>query len=904
MNSLELFEYYYRHVSAHQVYQKYYGIQQDNNELYSQNYIGLNCSADELRQICSLFEAQLSESGELHSKEKSIFHPIIGFTKDRLVEKNGEPLCRYEKLLQWFEPAHQLGQDLFTTAFFAYRDCVTQNKRHFFAWVPIVKSDNTRLAHLLQKGVADNHFHLKGSSQNFALNWLSLMNDVTGRQEAFETLVKEGRLSSGKVIKDGEIHPNMSVEVTQAALIRAYLFCQLKEINLIEESHYKGKDFIFVQRCLGNVGNLRSGNSDYLEFLMPEIQQAIDNLKYHFGYVFDKEFDGCGSVADYAIGKNQVERNVNTNLLLVGERWFLYDMFKAIYSKDRKIGQYQQDLFYAYLLIKIKFRAELVQVNDRVGFANFAEYQDRKSYFLKNPVYKRQLCKMAIQNSLENQSIKSLEARIAPEASMEEMCSTITKFDEASEEKCSHGIDVLLKSWQGDAEKKKRANLYGLSEPEMERFRHFYTLHFIKERDKQKNSSAEERLVSSFACRHHNKREQAKQQSFVVRSLRASYDKCSQRIFGIDAAANEIGCRPEVFAQAFRYLREHKNSDDNEPILSSENINMPKLRATYHAGEDFLDIVDGLRAIEESIYFLNLTHGDRIGHALALGIDVGNWYDFKCNKIALNKHDFLDNIVWLINKIRDFNLCGYDSLIYQLGNEYGKLFYEIYESSEIFIKSRAQKNFSYRMIDFYNAGKLRGDAPELYMNGECEEGVPLTFWSRCSINRAVDESLRKNHKVTSLYHHYHYNPDVKRVGNESMEYRVSADYINAVKEVQYHMQLKVRDKGIGIECNPTSNYWIGTFRRYDKHPIMNFYNMGLETDPERLRKCPQLFVSINTDDQGIFDTYLENEYALMALALEKAVDEKGCKLYSPAMVYEWLDRIREMGLEQSFDKMR
>lgn len=31
-------------------------------------------------------------------------------------------------------------------------------------------------------------------------------------------------------------------------------------------------------------------------------------------------------------------------------------------------------------------------------------------------------------------------------------------------------------------------------------------------------------------------------------------------------------------------------------------------------------------------------------------------------------------------------------------------------------------------------------------------------------------------------------------------------------------------------------------------------------------------VSINTDDQGVFDTSLENEYALMTVALKKSQD--------------------------------
>lgn len=76
--------------------------------------------------------------------------------------------------------------------------------------------------------------------------------------------------------------------------------------------------------------------------------------------------------------------------------------------------------------------------------------------------------------------------------------------------------------------------------------------------------------------------------------------------------------------------------------------------------------------------------------------------------------------------------------------------------------------------------------------------------------------------------------------------------------------------------------------------------MGLEIDPEKIKNSPQIFVSINTDDQGIFNTYLENEYALMALALEKEKDEFGKNLYNTSMIYDWLDRIRQMGIEQSF----
>ena len=124
--------------------------------------------------------------------------------------------------------------------------------------------------------------------------------------------------------------------------------------------------------------------------------------------------------------------------------------------------------------------------------------------------------------------------------------------------------------------------------------------------------------------------------------------------------------------------------------------------------------------------------------------------------------------------------------------------------------------------------------------------------------------------------------------------------IYAIKEVQKCMQVSIRECGIGIECNPSSNVLISNFKRYDKHPILNMYNLGLTIDEDKAEQYPQMFVSINTDDQGVFDTLLENEYALMGIALEKAKDKDGNPLYNQSMIYDWLDRVRQMGLEQSF----
>lgn len=125
-------------------------------------------------------------------------------------------------------------------------------------------------------------------------------------------------------------------------------------------------------------------------------------------------------------------------------------------------------------------------------------------------------------------------------------------------------------------------------------------------------------------------------------------------------------------------------------------------------------------------------------------------------------------------------------------------------------------------------------------------------------------------------------------------------YIKGVKKVQRAMQQYVARCGISIEANPSSNYKISTIDRYEQHPILKLYNMGLTWDEKKLRECPQLHVSINTDDKGIFDTSLENEFALMGCALEQMKDNEGQYIYPKQMVYDWLERIRQNGNQQSF----
>ena len=80
---------------------------------------------------------------------------------------------------------------------------------------------------------------------------------------------------------------------------------------------------------------------------------------------------------------------------------------------------------------------------------------------------------------------------------------------------------------------------------------------------------------------------------------------------------------------------------------------------------------------------------------------------------------------------------------------------------------------------------------------------------------------------------------------------------------------------------------------------MRFNSAGLVRLDGQCIPSFNLSVSINTDDLGVFDTTLENEYAMLAAALSN-VRENGKGIYTTDSIYQYLENIRQMGLVQSF----
>lgn len=826
------------------------------------------------------------EIGKYEDKEGfSVFDAILIFATRVLQEIDGEPICRYENVLRWRFTSHLLEEDIFTTAYLAFQDCREGKRNRDFSWKPVIGNNNEHLNWILRQGLADNHFHLKGSAPQFPLSWINMMNHV--RSKKYEKILEgygNKRLSVSYEIGTEEEH--LYSLYLKAALIRCFLFAQITEqeffiANNLVRNNYDPDPETRKWSTENLVMFLLKDKTEII-FYRNKIQENIDFFRTNKG---EKQLD-YALTGEYrkGIGKNEVNNSLS------GERWLMYEMFLRIYAKSVKDQKYF-NLFYLYLVIKRAVRAELVQTNENIGFDNFEKYQNRKEDFIEDTPLEKEYIKMALKGTIVNQNILHLETRLTPRKTALQNKKYIEKYD---------------KVMKNDKEL-------------MERY--FYVFHFVKEKDNEKL------LNSDSYCRHYQKRRSLQKQAKAIALFRTKFPETAKRLRGIDGCSREIGCRPEVLAQTYRYLKNHIVYAKRNKVYYDNNkeVTVPQLQMTYHVGEDFQSLVDGLRAIEEAIMFFNLNCGSRLGHALALGEDPDEYYEGKKNCILITQQDYLDNLVWVYCRIKRFSLIGYEDLLLNIEQEYNKYFRLIYgdavsdeffeavireagkyfqRSNERVSKGYSNTHFNFRISEYYSAWQLRGDDPECYKNGYFKDTEDFSEWKRFSVNKECprDYRIRYNPECAYLYFLYHYNPHVKNEGRKTIEVQISHKMIKCIKEIQREMQFWISKLGIGIEVNPSSNFFIGTFDRYDKHPVFKLYNIGLTGSETKLNECPQIPVCINTDDQGIFSTYLENEYALIALALEKAKDENGKNLYNRMFIYQWIENIRKLGLQLSFAK--
>lgn len=488
-----------------------------------------------------------------------------------------------------------------------------------------------------------------------------------------------------------------------------------------------------------------------------QITSLYDDINFAISCSQKINNDGDYSYWDYAIRIDDSSLNNTPYMLLWGERKILYNyLFEFNDGKDQNIKK-MATAFYIYCIIKINIRKKYILTNKFVGLENFQEHSHERCDIGDNIKDK-----YVIQSCLEGNPKIKIEPRFS------------ISFKDAEEKMARKSNTNFFMPFFSDSlfvnqQKDKIAFTISIPKP-MNKNREGWS----------KNRTETQRAFDIFLNKFYKKS-----------------DDNQIPIVGVDFAGADWKSRPYFFLPLVKYGRS----------CGFDNF-------TYHVGEDFYDLIDGLRAVDEVLVFLDWNGNNRLAHLNSLFVDVKKYYETRHWNMIIPQHILLDNLIW-IQKWAD-KLCV----------------------------------------------KLEDDVENLFM-----QKIKSCFGDlNCEAYLSLD-SYRENFEIRGFEDKYLLETVVKSYNKltQIIVWNIlkSCKFVSLLEKIQTSLLQTIISKNIHIETCPSSNFLIGRFDKYDSVPTANLYNY-----------IDKASISINTDIKGTVATSLVNEYSLMALALEKKGIEK------------------------------
>lgn len=176
---------------------------------------------------------------------------------------------------------------------------------------------------------------------------------------------------------------------------------------------------------------------------------------------------------------------------------------------------------------------------------------------------------------------------------------------------------------------------------------------------------------------------------------------------------------------------------------------------------------------------------------------------------------------------------------------------------------------------------LKQHRPAWYLRGDNPQ-VDVQMQYRNPYFQAQYQCAQDDQHVKTLHAQYQSNPEYLKSRQQRIFEIYNELYLACIESVKKLIRRDISRQEIIIETNPTSNYKISEVSKYHELPLFDFL-----TGENPIAIC------INTDDSGIFETNLQNEYYFVyAAAYEKYQNHE--------TVYELLSHLRKMGKVASF----
>lgn len=455
--------------------------------------------------------------------------------------------------------------------------------------------------------------------------------------------------------------------------------------------------------------------------------------------------------------------------------------------------EYVASIFHYYILILGLSNRLLVQQKHQYGFQQFQKVTLNKLRENVEKEYKRRFFQL---HGNEQCNISFIEGRFSPKD---------------TEKGNTEAIESIYGGWKSLLHSLKEE--FSLEEDKLPELK--LIAHFIKKRDNKK----------SIDIRHQELRFEVWQKANVLGTMKRDRHDLINNLVGIDAASSEFDTPPEVFAPSFRYLRR-------------QGFN----HFTYHAGEDFYHILGGIRAIYEAVEFNEMSIGDRIGHATAIGLSPKLWLQNVGHKLLVRQGEYLDDLIFAYHLIIRENNGLLKGKTPYIINKIEELSYSIY-----------QQSFPLKIQE--EAWLLRKYCPKMMFEPSHSEAQKLRYFDKEEwedINLKIkDKNSDKRVHLLTLYHSQHTRNEYNKI------FKIDAEEFFTVaelEELQLMMLSFLHKKEIVIETLPSSNIRIGHHTNYDTYHLWNWIKW------EKEGHCIPPIV-LGTDDAGIFATNIYNEYA-------------------------------------------
>jgi hypothetical protein len=383
-------------------------------------------------------------------------------------------------------------------------------------------------------------------------------------------------------------------------------------------------------------------------------------------------------------------------------------------------------------------------------------------------------------------------------------------------------------------------------------------LHFIKEQASQRGRPhADPRSVGSRFGRYFRERLQEVQ---AIDTALRRHPELLIILRGVDVCNLELSVPTWVFGPLFERLR--RVSEDAANALAAHGSEVHPFHFTMHVGEDFRRLVEGLRRIDEPINYRLLQPGDRLGHAVALGMNPERWAAaFPITRQPAEER--LDDLLWEMDLYRNSRIPVNPTRLESVRRQIGELASLIYARPIITLEVLLE------------ARNLRHSPAQLM-----SLGYPRLEMSAI-VNPAPGSSLETLLSYLSSF-------EVYSRGQSSVEVVVDRLEVQMLRDAQQYLRQLVTRRAMTVEVNPSSNTLIGDFP-LEEHPVFSLHAPpGLGTN-----EGGAVRVSLGDDDPVTFASCLPDEFCYLYHALIR-------RGLGSTEVLKWLELVRRDGMRARF----